>query len=71
MLALLCRRSALVSKADDVLGVAFGLTFVMWSSGGILGAVYWAVQGNVIQVILSLLIPMWGVASVVWDLLAT
>jgi hypothetical protein len=63
--------SALVSKADDALGVAFGLTFVIWSSGGVLGAVYWAVQGSVIQVILSLLVPMWGVASVVWDLLAT
>lgn len=49
---------------------AIGLAFVLaYGFGGFVGAVYWAIQRDILNVVLSIFIPLYGAISVVWDLL--
>ena len=49
-----------------------GYTFVaaisvLWTFGGFIGAIYWAARGDAWSVLLSMIIPMYGVISVAVD----
>jgi hypothetical protein len=53
----------------DFLGKSITAVFAFgWVFGAILGAIYWAIQGNLLQVVLSIL-PLWGAVSMIWDLI--
>ena len=43
--------------------------YVIWAFGGFIGAIYWAVQESLLNVVLSIFIPLYGGLSVLWDLL--
>ena len=43
--------------------------YVLWAFGGFIGAIYWAVQESLLNVVLSIFIPLYGGLSVLWDLI--
>lgn len=43
--------------------------FLAYSIGGFIGAVYWAVEGELLSVVLSIFIPFYGAVSVLLDVL--
>ena len=53
----------------EVIGTTISAVFAFgWIFGAMIGAIYWAVQGNLLQVVLSIL-PLWGAISVISDLI--
>jgi hypothetical protein len=42
---------------------------ILWAFGGVIGAIYWATQDHLVYVVLSLVIPLFGAASTIADLL--
>ncbi len=45
-----------------VAALAYGL-------GGVVGAIYWAINDDLLNVVLSVFIPFYGAISVIWSLL--
>lgn len=43
--------------------------FIIWSFGGLIGCVYWAVENSLLDVVLSLFIPGYGAISVFFDII--
>lgn len=43
--------------------------YLLWAFGGFVGAVYWAIEENLLNVVLSIFIPLYGGLSVVFDLI--
>jgi len=55
---------------QDFLGTVVVLILgIAWSFGGLVGAIYWAIQENFLFIVLSLFIPMFGAISTIGDLL--
>ena len=50
-----------------VMGIVTVFGFA-WTLGGFIGMIYWAVQGSLLDVVLSMIIPMYGAISVLVDL---
>ncbi len=57
------------SIKDGVLGLLMIPLLVAYAFGGFIGAVYWAIKGDILAVVLSIFIPFFGAISVLWDLL--
>lgn len=43
--------------------------YLLWAFGGFVGAVYWAIEDSLLNVVLSIFIPLYGGLSVIFDLL--
>lgn len=43
--------------------------YALWAFGGFIGAIYWAIQESLLNVVLSIFIPLYGGLSVLWDLI--
>lgn len=62
--------SAVIAKLSDTLGgVALAALFIGYVFGGFIGAVWAAIEGDLLNVVLSIFIPMWGAGYVVYQLL--
>lgn len=48
---------------------AFITCFVILCFGNFIGAVYWAMKEDVLNVVLSIFIPLYGIASILFDLI--
>ena len=54
----------------EAVGVVGAMTVaVAWSLGGVAGAIYWAVEDDLLNVVLSLIVPLYGAISMLLDLL--
>jgi uncharacterized membrane protein len=49
---------------SGIIGIAFMLAYGL---GGIVGAIYWAIQENLLYVVLSIFIPLFGAITVIHD----
>lgn len=57
-------------KAAALAGGSLALFFyILWACGGFVGAVYWALHDSLINVVLSIFIPLYGGLSVIFDLI--
>lgn len=64
-----------MNKLPELLGAAAGsalagvyfVILAMWTFGGLIGAIYWAVQDDLIFVVLSIFIPGFGAISTIID----
>ncbi|MEX2629847.1 MAG: hypothetical protein WD341_07905 [Tistlia sp.] len=57
-------------KAAALAGGSVAVFFyVLWAFGGFVGAVYWAIQESLLNVVLSIFIPLYGGLSVIYDLI--
>ena len=43
--------------------------YICWAFGGVVGAIYWAVNEELLDVVLSIFIPMYGAISMIADLI--
>jgi hypothetical protein len=59
----------LAKTTEWVGGVLLAIFCIVWMFGGIVGAVYWAVEQDILNVVLSMFIPFYGAISVTADLL--
>lgn len=54
----------------DTVGSAAVFVFaILWTFGGVIGAVYWSFEEDWFHAILSLVIPLYGAITVIFDLL--
>lgn len=53
---------------DTTLGLVWIVFAIAWTFGGFIGAIYWAIKGDLLAVVLSIFIPLYGAISVVLDL---
>ena len=59
-----------MGKIKEFFGAGFGLLFMLaYSLGGIVGVIYWIVNDEALDAVLSLVIPLYGAISVIVDLL--
>jgi hypothetical protein len=57
-----------LKSVGDILGTVVSAVLAFgWIFGAMVGAIYWAIEGNPLQVVLSIL-PLWGAISVILDL---
>ncbi len=62
--------SGKTNKLADALGGAFLMLLIFaWGFGGLIGAIYWAVKDSLINVVLSIFIPGYGILSTIGNLL--
>ena len=53
----------------EMLGQLFVvILFIFWAFGGFIGAIYWAAEDELLDVVLSIFVPGYGALSVIWDL---
>ena len=57
----------LLDRVSDIIG---GTILAAWTFGGMIGVLYWAVQGQKGEMTLSFVAPLFGATSVIADLLA-
>ena len=50
-------------------GVVYVIFMIAWMFGGFIGAIYWAVEDELVNVVLSIFIPLYGAISMAADLL--
>jgi len=61
----------MIDSFIDFLGnIAVTLLFIVWVFGGLVGAIYWAVHDDLLSVVLSIFVPLYGAASMLWDLVS-
>lgn len=58
-----------VSTTEKIGLSAFVICFDILCFGNFIGAVYWAVKEDVLNVMLSIFIPIYGIASILVDLI--
>lgn len=58
------------SAADWLIAFLFVAGWIAWAFGGIIGMIYWAVQGSLLNVVLSFLVPLYGAISTVIGVLS-
>ena len=59
----------LVEMLSFMAGGSLFLLMILWSLGGFVGAIYWAKNDNLLNVVLSIFIPLYGIISTLIDLL--
>jgi len=61
----------MIDSFIDFLGnIAVTLLFIVWVFGGLVGAIYWAAHDDLLSVVLSIFVPLYGAASMLWDLVS-
>lgn len=59
-----------MGSIKEFFGAGFRLLFMLaYSLGGIVGVIYWIVNDEALDAVLSLVIPLYGAISVIVDLL--
>ena len=62
--------NAVIAKLSDALGgVAVAALIIGYTFGGFVGAVWAAIEGDLLNVVLSIFIPMWGAGYIVYQFL--
>lgn len=49
-------------------GAVVSVFLIAWTFGGVIGAIYWAINDNLLFVVLSLFIPLFGAVTIISDL---
>ncbi|MDH3667140.1 MAG: hypothetical protein OEN23_09455 [Paracoccaceae bacterium] len=59
-----------MQKQLDMIGDLLGNTVLaMWTFGGFIGVVYWAVHGQMTYVLFSVMVPLFGATTIIMDVL--
>lgn len=61
---------AIKTAAQAIIGFSIGLAIAVWTVPGVPNAVWNYVQGNLVEVLLSVGVPA-GLTSLVWNLIRT
>ena len=52
-----------------IAGVGVMILGSVWAFGGLIGAIYWALENDLLNVVLSMFIPGYGAISVLLDII--
>ncbi|PLX37451.1 MAG: hypothetical protein C0606_03860 [Hyphomicrobiales bacterium] len=59
--------SIIADVADKFGGVAVAVLAIAWGASAPIGMIYWAIQGSLVGVVLSLIVPGYGVISTAFE----